>query len=144
MRFFIALIGGKTSYMARKTLDFDHFIAERENAKMTIRIFGRDCVVPAELPFDYMLKVERMIREKIPITGEENFALLKQLFSAEDLEFIVHHPEFRASYIWELIAFAWLRVEEEKKPSEPVFKTEDDVKVEETRARSAKKQRSAR
>ena len=34
--------------MARKTLDFDHFIAERENAKMTIRIFGRDCVVPAE------------------------------------------------------------------------------------------------
>ena len=126
--------------MARKTLDFDRFLSERENATMTIRVFGRDCTVPAELPFDYMLKIERMVRDKVAITGEENFMLLRQMFSSDDFEYIVHHPEFRASYVWELIAFAWLRAEiEEQKPSEPVFKTEDEVKIEETKARSAKK-----
>lgn len=126
--------------MARKTLDFDRFLSERENVTMTIRVFGRDCIVPAELPFDYMLKIERMVRDKVAITGEENFMLLRQMFSSDDFEYIVHHPEFRASYVWELIAFAWLRAEkEEQKPSEPVFKTEDDVKIEETKARSAKK-----
>mgnify|MGYP007005895812 FL=1 len=126
--------------MTRKTLDFDRFLSERENATMTIRVFGRDCIVPAELPFDYMLKIERMVRDKVAITGEENFMLLRQMFSSDDFEYIVHHPEFRASYVWELIAFAWLRAEkEEQKPSEPVFKTEDEVKIEETKARSAKK-----
>ena len=42
-----------------QTKDFDRFMAEREDGRMRLRILGRDCEVPRELPWHYMLKVER-------------------------------------------------------------------------------------
>ena len=128
--------------LAAETKAFSRMV--REPSRENTEEYQTACEITeaslAELPFDYMLKIERMVRDKVAITGEENFMLLRQMFSSDDFEYIVHHPEFRASYVWELIAFAWLRAEkEEQKPSEPVFKTEDEVKIEETKARSAKK-----
>lgn len=119
--------------------DFDRFIAEREDKKITVRIFGRDIHVPAELPWHYVMKVERMFREKSPISGEDNANLIRQMLSPDDYKFVTEHPDFRASYFWELIAFTWLRNEEAEKPKTPVFKTEDEVKVEETQKNSSKK-----
>lgn len=119
--------------------DFDRFIAEREDKKITVRIFGRDIQVPAELPWHYVMKVERMFREKSPISGEDNANLIRQMLSPDDYKFVTEHPDFRASYFWELIAFTWLRNEEAEKPKTPVFKTEDEVKVEETQKNSSKK-----
>ena len=119
--------------------DFDRFIAEREDKKITVRIFGRDIQVPAELPWHYVMKVERMFREKTPISGEDNANLIRQMLSPDDYKFVTEHPDFRASYFWELIAFTWLRNEEAEKPKTPVFKTEDEVKVEETQKNSSKK-----
>lgn len=119
--------------------DFDRFIAEREGAKMQIRIFGRECSIPAELPWHYMMKIERMLKTGQPISGEENAALVKQLLQPDDYEFVTNHPEFRVSYFWRLIAFAYLQPDEPEKPAGPVFKTEDDVRVEKTQAGAAKK-----
>lgn len=119
--------------------DFDRFIAEREDKKITVRIFGRDIQVPAELPWHYVMKVERMFREKTPISGEDNANLIRQMLSPDDYKFVTEHPDFRASYFWELIAFTWLRNEEAENPKTPVFKTEDEVKVEETQKNSSKK-----
>lgn len=124
--------------MAKKHLDFDQFLAEREEKTMVVTIFGRDCEVPVELPWAYVLKVQGMLKGQLPISGEENMALLQQMFKPDDFKFIVENPKFKASHIWELIAFTWMRAEDEK-PNEPVFKTEDDVKVEQTQANSAKK-----
>lgn len=119
--------------------DFDKFIAEREGAMMQINVFGRICSIPSELPWHYMMKVERMFRTGEPIPGQANIDLVKQILSPEDYEYITGHPEFRASYFWQLIAFAYIYGDEEEKPKEPVFKTEDDVKVEKTQAGSSKK-----
>lgn len=119
--------------------DFDRFIAEREDKKITVRIFGRNIQVPAELPWHYVMKVERMFREKSPISGEDNANLIRQMLSPDDYKFVTEHPDFRASYFWELIAFTWLRNEKAEKPKTPVFKTEDEVKVEETQKNSSKK-----
>lgn len=130
---------------AGKIKDFDRFIAEREDKKITVRIFGRECKVPSELPWHYMLKVEGMLNKKLRISGEDNMNLLKQMFAPDDFEFIINNPDFRASYVWELIAYTWLRDDEaDKKDKEPVFRTEDDVKVEKTQAGASKKGRSAR
>ena len=131
--------------MAKIYKDFDQFLAEREDKTMIITVFGRQCEVPIELPWLYMMKIERFVKSKIPISGEENMALLSQMFKPDDYKYIVEHPEFRASNIWDLIAFAWLNVgDEEKRPEGPVFRTEDDVKIEKTRANSPKKRKSAR
>ena len=125
------------------TKDFDRYLAEREDSKMTLHIFGRDCLVPRELPFSYTLKVERMLRGGEPITGKENMELLKRLLTEDDYEYVTTHPEFRASYFWEIIAFGWLRQDKpQKKQGE--FRTEDDVRVEASRAGAAKKNPSAR
>ena len=91
------------------TKDFDRFMAEREDGRMRVRILGRDCEVPRELPWHYMLRVERMLRTGEPIDGETNIALMKRLLSEEDYAYVTGHPDFRASWFWEIIAFAWLR-----------------------------------
>lgn len=119
--------------------DFDRFIAEREGTRMTVRILGRDVTVPAELPWHYVMKVERMLKGGDRISGEENAALLRQMFSPEDYEYITTHPEFRASWFWDLIAFTWLRADDEE--TRPQFKSEDDVKTEQSKP--AKKTQSA-
>ena len=117
--------------------DFDRFLAEREGRGMELRILGRTCAVPAELPWWYMLLVERMLREGEPIPGEVNVRLLKQLLSEEDYAYITGHPEFRASWFWEIIAFGWLRGDDTPALT-PGFRTEDDMKVEATRERPGK------
>lgn len=114
-----------------KTRDFDRFMAEREDQKICLRILGRDCMVPVELPWSYMLRVERMLQTGEPVRGEENVALLRQVLEPDDYEYLTHHPAFRASWFWEIIAFAWLRDDEAEKPA---FVTEDDVKVRRTEA----------
>ena len=119
------------------------YLAEREDSKMTLHIFGRDCLVPRELPFSYTLKVERMLRGGEPITGKENMELLKRLLTEDDYEYVTTHPEFRASYFWEIIASGWLRQDKpQKKQGE--FKTEDDLRVEASKVDAAKKNQSAR
>ena len=122
--------------------DFDRFMAERGGRSMKLRVLGRVIDVPSELPWWYVMKVERLLKEGVPIPGEENAALLRQLLQAEDYEYVVHHPEFRASWFWEIIAFGWLRDEGEA-PAKPGFRTEDDVKVARTREDAAKNGSSA-
>ena len=112
--------------------DFDRFLREREGRGMRIRVLGRELEAPTELPWWYVLKVERLLKTGAPISGEENAALLRQLLKPEDYDFIVHHPEFRASWFWEIIAFGWLR-EGDGADAEPAFRTEDDLKVARTR-----------
>lgn len=114
-----------------KTRDFDRFMAEREDQKICLRILGRDCMVPVELPWSYMLRVERMLQTGEAVSGEENIALLRQVLSPEDFDYLTRHPSFKASWFWEIIAFAWLRDDEAEKPA---FVTEDDVKVRRTEA----------
>ena len=114
-----------------QTKDFDRFMAEREDGRMRLRILGRDCEVPRELPWHYMLKVERMLRTGEPVSGEDNIALLRQVLAPEDFDYLTRHPSFKASWFWEIIAFAWLRADETEKPG---FVTEDDVKVKSTDA----------
>lgn len=111
--------------------DFDRFLMEREARPLKLRILGRECAVPSELPWWYVMKVERMLRDGTPIPGEENARLLEQLLTAEDFAYVTGHPEFRASWFWEIIAFGWLR-DEEAERAEPAFRTEDDMKVRET------------
>lgn len=125
-----------------KTKDFDRFMAEREDEKLCLRILGRDCMVPRELPWSYMLKVERMLQTGEAVSGEDNIALLKQVLLPEDFDYLTHHPSFRASWFWEIIAFGWLRDEEEA-PAKPGFRTEDDMKVAVTREAAAKNGSSA-
>ena len=128
-----------------KFVDFDRFLAEREKRMTTVRIFGRECRVPAELPWHYVMKVDAMLHGGSALSGKDNLAILKQMFAPEDYDFLINHPEFRASYVWELIARTWLRAEDDESADKgPEFKTEDDVKVEKTRAGGAKKGRSAR
>lgn len=122
-----------------KTKDFDRFMEEREDVKMDIVIFGRHCKVPMELPWDYVLKVERMFRTGESISGQENIDMLKRLLSEEDFEYVTTHPDFRASYFWEIIAYGWLRDDQkDKKSAAPSFRTEDDIKVERSRDRQKK------
>ena len=121
------------------TKDFDRFMAEREDGTMRVRILGRECEVPRELPWQYMLKVERMLRTGEAISGEDNIALVRQLLSPEDYAYVTGHPSFRASWFWELIAFAWLRGDGGESPARADFKTEDDLRVERTRAGASKK-----
>ena len=126
-------------------VDFDRFLAEREQQMTTVRIFGRDCRVPAELPWHYVLKLEAMRQGGTRMDGAEHLALLEQMFTPEDHAFITQHPEFRASLVMELIARTWLRAGEDAQEEKgPVFRTEDDVKVEETQAGASKKGGSAR
>ena len=136
-----------------KTRDFDRFMAEREDEKLCLRILGRDCMVPRELPWVYMLKVELMLRTGEPIPGEDNVALVRRVLSKEDFEYVTGHPDFRASWFWELIAFAWLRAGEPDSgradaggpdSGGPVFRNEDDVRAAQTRASRRKRRRSAR
>ena len=124
------------------TKDFDRFMAEREDEKLCLRILGRDCMVPRELPWYYMLKVDRLVRSGEPISGEDNEKLLRQVLSKEDYDYLTGHPSFRASWFWEIIAFGWLRDEEEA-PAKPGFRTEDDMKVAVTREAAAKNGSSA-
>ena len=126
------------------TRDFDRFMAEREDGRMRVRILGRDCEVPRELPWYYMLKVERMLRTGEPVSGEDNIALVRQVLSPEDYEYVTGHPDFRASWFWELIAFAWLRDDGEPPARGQVFRNEDDERVARTRAAGPKKLQSAR
>ena len=121
--------------------DFDRFLAEREGRTVRLRILGRECEAPGELPWWYVMKVERLLREGTPIDGEENARLLRQLLRPEDFEYVTGHPEFRASWFWEIIAFGWLR--EENEAGEPGFETEDDRRVARSREASAKKAQSA-
>ena len=133
--------------MPKQILDFDAFLAESEDKTKIIRIFGRDCEVPVELPFTYVLKIEAMLKGKGKrITGEENIALLKRMFRPQDISYIMNHPKFHASDVWNLIAFAWLQgnADAPEEPQDPVFHTEDDLKAEQTRAKTPKKRRSAR
>ena len=126
-------------------IDFDRFLAEREGRKLTVRVFGRDCRVPAELPWHYVLRVDEMLRGGPGVSGTENLKLLKQMFRPEDYEYVTGHPEFRASYVWELIARTWLRAgESAPEKRSPAFRTEDEVKIEQTRADASKKAGSAR
>ena len=128
-----------------KFIDFDRFLAEREQRLTTVHIFGRDCKVPAELPWHYVLKVDAMLHGGPAVPGTDNLAILKQMFTPEDYDFITQHPEFRASYVWELIARTWLRAEDDAPADKgPVFRTEDDVKVEKTQNGASKKGQSAR
>ena len=126
-----------------KTKDFDRFMAEREDEKMKVRILGRDVELPAELPWEYVMKVERMLRTGEPISGRENIDLMRRMLDPEDYEYITRHPDFRASWFWEIIAFAWLRSEGASDDA-PRFRCEDDVKAEETQVDVSKKARSAR
>ena len=128
-----------------KFVDFDRFLAERERRMTTVRIFGRDCRAPAELPWHYVLKVDAMLHGGPAVPGEDNLAILRQMFAPEDYDYITQHPEFRASYVWELIARTWLRDEDDAVTEKgPVFRTEDEVKIKKTRDSAPKKGRSAR
>ena len=113
------------------TKDFDRFMAEREDARMAVKVLGREISVPRELPWYYMLKVDRLVRSGEPISGEDNERLLRQVLSKEDYDYLTGHPSFRASWFWEIIAFTWLR-SDEKKPGDG-FTTEDDERVRQTR-----------
>ena len=113
------------------TKDFDRFMAEREDARMAVKVLGREISVPRELPWYYMLKVDRLVRSGGPISGEDNEKLLRQVLSKEDYDYLTGHPSFRASWFWEIIAFTWLR-SDEKKPGDG-FTTEDDERVRRTR-----------
>ena len=110
---------------------------------MRLNIFGRVCEVPRELPWDYVLKVERMLRQKEGISGADNIAMLQRLLSPEDYEYVTGHPEFKASYFWEIIAFGWLR-EEPGAEESAAFRREDDLPVEKAQAARPKKRQSAR
>lgn len=118
--------------------DFDQFLAEKEDRRMRVRIFGRDCEVPLELPYYYVLKIEAMVKEGRNIQGDENMTLLRQMFQPEDFAFITQHPQFKASTVWELIAYTWLN-ESQETAKEPQFKTEDDLKIAQTQGGSKKK-----
>ena len=113
------------------TKDFDRFMAEREDGRMAVKVLGREISVPRELPWYYMLKVDRLVRSGEPISGEDNERLLRQVLSKEDYDYLTGHPSFRASWFWEIIAFTWLR-SDEKKPGDG-FTTEDDERVRRTR-----------
>ena len=113
------------------TKDFDRFMAESEDARMAVKVLGREISVPRELPWYYMLKVDRLVRSGEPISGEDNERLLRQVLSKEDYDYLTGHPSFRASWFWEIIAFTWLR-SDEKKPGDG-FTTEDDERVRRTR-----------
>ena len=65
------------------TKDFDRFMAEREDGRMAVKVLGREISVPRELPWYYMLKVERMLRTGEPIPGEDNIAMLKQVLALQ-------------------------------------------------------------
>ena len=127
-----------------QTKDFDRFMAERAGEKMTVRILGRDCRVPRELPWHYMLRVERMLKTGEPIPGEENMAMLRRMLSGEDYAYVTSHPDFKASWFWEIIAFAWLRPDGDAGARRDGFRCEDDVRVARTREDCPKKTRSAR
>ena len=128
-----------------KFVDFDRFLAERERRMISVRIFGRECEVPAELPWHYVLKVDGMLRGGPAVSGGDNLEILKQMFSPEDFAFITGHSEFRASYVWELIARVWLREDGDVDAKKgPVFRTEDELRIERTRDGAKKKERSAR
>ena len=114
------------------TKDFDRFMAEREDARMAVKVLGREISVPRELPWYYMLKVDRLVRSGEPISGEDNERLLRQVLSKEDYDYLTGHPSFRASWFWEIIAFGWLRGGEARDGA-PEFRTEDELKVEQTR-----------
>ena len=118
--------------MSVEIKDFDRFLREREGGGMRLKVLGREIEAPSELPWWYVLKVERLLKAGTPISGEENAALLRQLLKEEDYDYIVHHPEFRASWFWEIIAFGWLRGGEARDGA-PEFRTEDELKVEQTR-----------
>ena len=112
---------------------------------MAVRVFGRECLVPKELPWHYVMKVEAMVRGRGGISGEENMRLFQQMFSEDDCRYILNHPEFRASTVWELIAYTWLRGDGADQAPQPAFKTEDDVKIAASKGgKSAKKAPSAR
>ncbi len=123
--------------------DFDAFIAEKEKQTKTLHILGRDCEVPLELPWWYVVKVDRMRIGGEPISGEENIEMLKYLLKPEDYEYVVNHKDFKASYFWQIIAYGWLMEEPKKKKKGGGFKTEDDVRVEKSKDESAKKSQSA-
>ena len=120
--------------------DFDRFMAEREGREKRLRILGREIAVPVELPWWYVMKVERMLKEGGSISGEENIALLRQLMKPEDYRYVTEHREFRASWFWEIIAFGWLRDDAGDDAEGPRFRAEDDAAGE---ARESKKDLSA-
>ena len=103
-------------------LNFDRFMAERDGEMLTVRALGRDLRVKKELPWWYVMKLDRLLHDETPISGEENAALLKQMLDADDYAYLINHPEFRGSWFWELLAFIWLRGDGEA----AVFTTEDD------------------
>ena len=113
------------------TKDFDRFMAEREDDRMAVKVLGREISVPRELPWYYMLKVDRLVRSGEPISGEDNEKLLRQVLSKADYDYLTGHPSFKASWFWEIIAFTWLRSDEEK--SGDGFTTEDEERVRRTR-----------
>ena len=117
-----------------KCVDFDRFIAERENEKMEVTLFGRKCLLPTELPWHYVMKIERMVRLGEPISGAENREMLSQLLTPEDFTYVTGHERFRASYFWEIIAECYLR---EGKPGNGEFVCEDEVKIRQTASKKA-------
>ena len=123
-----------------KCVDFDRFIAEREKEKIEVKLFGRRCLLPSELPWHYVMKIQRMVQLGEPISGEENRKMLAELLSPPDFAYVTGHSRFRASYFWEIIAQCYLR---DNEPDDGEFVCEDEVKVRQTASKKAGSARSS-
>ena len=48
--------------MSVEIKDFDRFLREREGGGMRLKVLGREIEAPSELPWWYVLKVERLLK----------------------------------------------------------------------------------
>ena len=81
--------------------DFDRFLREREGRGMRIRVLGRELEAPSELPWWYVMKVERLLKTGAPISGEENAALLRQLLKQHRKQQTKLRHLLRAFRVWQ-------------------------------------------
>lgn len=121
-----------------KFIDFDKYMAERGQELKTVRIFGRDCDVPQEVPFDYMMTMLKLSAEEQGMTASANIRLLQQMFKQDDYEFITTHPSFKLSDVHALVRKIWLESDDDE-ADEPDEITEDNLAIEKSGANRRKK-----
>ena len=119
-------------------IDYDKYYAEREHETTTVRIFGRDCEVPVELPFDYMMKLIKLSQEEKGASTSENLKLLSQMFKPDDYKHITTNPKFKVSDVHALVRVVWLETPDDD-DGEAEEVTEDSLIIEKSGAHQRKK-----